>query len=163
MSIKKFELFHGAVLTKLVRNDRPTTLRMVETKGEAWSVYTVNDEVELFIKVRSTAHELSREKDGLSWQFVFTSEQVEQIRGLYSTKKVAIALVCGRQNIKDNMQIAFIKPEDGIKNFIDFSVNTSQSVTVKCIPGKRLKVITNYKVEKKVSRNALDKWDVPGS
>jgi hypothetical protein len=108
MSIQQFELFHGAVLAKLMRSDRPIALRMIETKDEAWSVYTVNDEVELFIKIRTTANELSREKDGLSWQFVFTPEQVEQIRNLYTTKKVAIALVCGRQNIKDDMQIAFI-------------------------------------------------------
>ena len=162
MSIQQFELFHGAVLAKLMRSDRPIALRMIETKDEAWSVYTVNDEVELFIKVRTIASELSRERDGLSWQFVFTPEQISQIKNLSTSKKVAIALVCGRQNIKDDMQIAFVEQDD-VKDIIDFSVNTSQSLTVKYIPKKKLRVITNYTEEKLISQNALDKWIVPGS
>jgi aminopeptidase-like protein len=120
MGIQQFELFHGAVLAKLMRSDRPIALRMIETKDEAWSVYTVNDEVELFIKVRTIANELSRERDGLSWQFVFTPEQIGQIKSLYASKKVAIALVCGRQNIKDDMQIAFIEQDD-VKDIISTS------------------------------------------
>lgn len=37
MAIDEFELFHGVVLTKLVRSDRPITLRMIETRPrEAW-------------------------------------------------------------------------------------------------------------------------------
>jgi hypothetical protein len=32
MSVHEFELFHGIVLTKLIRSDRPITLRMFETK-----------------------------------------------------------------------------------------------------------------------------------
>jgi hypothetical protein len=162
MGIQQFELFHGAVLAKLMRSDRPIALRMIETKDEAWSVYTVNDEVELFIKVRTIANELSRERDGLSWQFVFTPEQIGQIKSLYASKKVAIALVCGRQNIKDDMQIAFIEQDD-VKDIIDFSIDTSQSLTVKYIPKKKLRVITNYTKEKLISQNALDKWNVPGS
>ncbi len=30
MPIREFELFHGAALTKIVRSDRPMTLRMIE-------------------------------------------------------------------------------------------------------------------------------------
>lgn len=163
MSIQQFELFHGAVLAKLVRSDRPIALRMIETKADAWSVYTINDEVELFAKHSTVARELAREKDGLSWQFIFTSDQVEQIRNLSSKKKmVAIALVCGRQNIKDAMYIAFIEPAD-VGSLINFSINTTQSLTVKYMPRKQLRIITDYIVEKLVAQNALDKWVVPGS
>jgi hypothetical protein len=162
MGIQQFELFHGAVLAKLVRSDRPIALRMIETKEEAWAVYTVNDEIELFIKHSTTPRELVREKDGLTWQFIFTPEQVEQIQNLFSTKKVAIALVCGRQNIKDDMQIAFIEPDD-VQDLINFSVNTAQSLTVKHLPRKKLRIVTGYTDEKLVAQNALDKWIVPGS
>jgi hypothetical protein len=34
MTIKQFELFHGAVLTKLVRSDRPITLRMIDNEAK---------------------------------------------------------------------------------------------------------------------------------
>jgi hypothetical protein len=162
MSIQQFELLHGAVLAKLVRNDRPIALRMIETKADAWSVYTINDEVELFIKLSTKVHKLVREKDALSWQFIFTPEQVEQIRNLSAINKVAIALVCGRQNIKDEMYIAFIEPID-VDNLINFSLNTPQSLTVKYLPRKQLRIITDYTVEKLVAQNSLDKWEVPGS
>lgn len=162
MGIQQFELFHGAVLAKLVRSDRPIALRMIETKEEAWAVYTVNDEIELFVKHSTTPRPLAREKDGCTWQFIFTPEQVVQIHNLGYTKKVAIALVCGRQKVKDDMQIAFIEPDD-VQGLIDFSVNTSQSLTVKHLPRKKLRIITDYTVEKLVAQNALDKWIVPGS
>ena len=160
--MKQFELFHGAVLAKLVRSDRPIALRMIETREEAWSVYTINDEVELFIKHSITARHLAREKNAVAWQFIFTLDQIEQIRHLRLNRKVAIALVCGRQNIKDDMQIAFIEPND-VESLIDFSINGTQSLTVKYLPRKQLRIITDYTTEKLVAQNALDNWDVPGS
>jgi hypothetical protein len=51
MAVHEFELFHGIALTKLVRAERPISLRMIKTRpGEAWSAYTINNEVELFLK-----------------------------------------------------------------------------------------------------------------
>ena len=43
MSIKQFEIFHGIVLTKLVRNENPVTLRMIQNspKSDDWRIYTV--------------------------------------------------------------------------------------------------------------------------
>jgi len=45
MPIQQFHLFHGAVLAKLMRSGRPVGLTMIETRGEAWSSYRVNDEL----------------------------------------------------------------------------------------------------------------------
>lgn len=160
MGIQQFELFHGAVLAKLMRNDHPIALRMIQTTEDAWSVYTINTEVELFIKVSTTPNELSRE-EGVSWQFVFTPEQLEQIRSLHLSNKVAIALVCGQRNIKEEMQVAFLKPEN-VEEFWNFSETSSRSVTVNYIPRKKLRVKTDYTKEIKVAQNALDKWEVPG-
>jgi activator of HSP90 ATPase len=50
MPLREFELFHGGVITKIVRSERPVTLRLIETKPEEkWSTYTLNDKVDLFI------------------------------------------------------------------------------------------------------------------
>lgn len=38
VSIREFELFHGAALTKIVRAERPVTLRLIETRpDDAWA------------------------------------------------------------------------------------------------------------------------------
>ena len=34
MGIKQLQLFHGAVLAKLVRSEHPITMRMIETKED---------------------------------------------------------------------------------------------------------------------------------
>lgn len=40
MSVKEFELFHGAVLTKLLRSEKPVALRLIETRP--WEVLIVS-------------------------------------------------------------------------------------------------------------------------
>ena len=79
MSIKEFELFHGAVLTKLVRIERPITVTLIETQREqTWSVYKVMDG-QLFIKHSTSPRPLSRGKGGYSWTFTFSPEHISQI------------------------------------------------------------------------------------
>jgi hypothetical protein len=164
MTIRQFELFHGAVLAKLVRNEKPLTLRMIETRtGEAWSVYTINDEVDLFLKHSASAKELTREPGSLSWHFVFTPKQVAQIDELQIVRQAHVALVCGRKDIRlENMQICLLTPKD-VASLIDFEEKSSQSVTVKYIPGKKLRVYSGHSVECLIAQSSLDKWEVPGS
>lgn len=162
MTIKQFELFHGAVLAKLMRSDKPITLRMIETRDDAWSIYTINNETDLFIKISKSPNELIREVHGFSWQFQFSIDQIEQLIDPVNPRKIAIALVCGQQTISENMHIAFIEP-NAVGELIDFTFNSPQSLTVKFIPNKKLRVIKNYRTEKLISQNALEKWLVPGN
>ena len=77
VGIQIFELFHGAVLAKIMRSygDRPVVLRLVEVNPkEYWSVYTLNDEVHLVVKYRTRANKLS--KGRWSWNFVFSPEEI---------------------------------------------------------------------------------------
>ena len=138
MSIKDFELFHGAVLTKLVRSDRPITLRMIETNPDtSWSVYTLNDEVHLFIKYSISPRSLSRGKGGLSWVFTFRPEHISEIKALQAEKRVFVALVGGRRNIKQvRMEICLLTPDD-FARIIDLEANTNQTVTMKYIKGAK--------------------------
>ena len=163
MPIKEFELFHGAVLAKLVRSDHPVTLRMIETQTqEMWAVYRINDEVDLFIKHSTTPHEAKREPGGLTWQFNFSPEQIQQISSLHRAgKQVFIVLVCAQKNIDSTMQICFLNPEH-TDQVIDKGDIKTQSVRVKYLPGKKLRIINNYKTEFLVAQNAIDTWDVPG-
>ena len=164
MTIKQFELFHGAVLTKLVRGDRPITLRMIETRpGEAWAVYTINDAVDLFLKHSTSAKALARELGGFSWQFTFSAEQVSQIHELKASRQVYVALVCGQSKVRQGkMQICFLCPDE-LAKLIDSENASAQSITVRFIPGKKLRVYSGHKVELLVAQNTLDQWDVPGT
>ena len=164
MGVREFEMFHGIVLTKLLRSDRPITLRMIETRpAEAWSAYTVNDELDLFIK-HSTAHRtITRAKDARSWAFVFSANQLRQMAASCRDRQVYVALVGGGRDIKDDiMQVCLLEPHEW-ECLIDKSSTRPQTVTIRYVPGKSLRVFKGRKVKFKVPQNSLDNWDVPGS
>ena len=164
MGIKQFELFHGSVLTKLVRSDRPLTLRMIETHpDDAWAVYTINDQVDLFIKHCASPRGLSRQKGASVWQFVFSSEQVAQLRDLGAGREVYSALVCGRGNLKrGDMHICLLDPEQ-LAKLIDLDAAAAQPITVKYLPRKMLRVSAPSRDDLLVPQGAIDRWQVPGS
>ena len=163
MAVKQFELFHGAVLTKLLRSDRPVSLRMIETRpAEKWSAYTINTAVDLFVKHATTYRVLSRADDGRSWSFVFAPDQLQQMAQSRASRPVYAALVCASQNLKDDtMQICLLKPRE-LEELIDTSSTTSQQITVRYEPGLRLQLFKGQRVIFKVPQNRLDNWDVPG-
>ena len=136
MSIKQFELFHGAVLTALARSDRPVTLRMIETRPpEAWAVYTLNDEVELYVKYSTAVRDLKTKPGSFSWTFVFGSDEVAKLSELSAVRDVYAALVCGRKAIsrKEKMHVCLLTPEE-LARLIDLEDHTPQSTTVRYIP-----------------------------
>ena len=165
--VKEFELFHGIVLTKLVRSDRPTSLRLIETDpARAWAAYTVNDEVTLYVKYRAGSRSLSRGEGGRSWTFVFSPSELAKIRAMAPETRVHLALVCGQKKIESGdcgMHVCLLSP-DQRRQLIDTNSTNQQTISVKCLPGKRLRVTGSASSKEHiVKRSALDKWTVPGS
>jgi hypothetical protein len=164
MSIKAFELFHGVVLTKLIRNDNPISLSLFgRQEGEPWAVYRVNEAVYFFVKSSMKARELLRPKGGVSWQFIFNNDQLRQIRELKIKLPVCVVLVGGMKDISHckNMQVCFLEPAD-VDELLELENDINQSLTVKYEPGKWLKIVRNRKEVRKIARTALDNWEVPG-
>lgn len=163
MSVKEFELFHGAVLTKLMRNHRPVALSMIETRPSEGFFYTINDEVECYIKHR-TGH--MGKKGAISWQFSFTPEEIRKFGDVKQKRGcIYVALVCSLPKKTDsNMQVAFFDPikKTGIDSILDLNSKSSQTFTIKDNMSGKLVVIKNYVEIMKISKSALDKWDVPG-
>ena len=92
MAIKEFELFHGVVLTKILRSDRPVSFLFIENAQMIQvDVYTINDEIELFIKHSISPRALSRGKGGYSWIFTFSPDHITQLQKL-QTKRPALQL-----------------------------------------------------------------------
>jgi len=152
MPLKEYELFHGTVLTKLVRRDNPVTLRLIETNtSEAWSVYRIND-INIFIKYSSNLRTLK--KGGKSWTFPFSPHQIEQI-----FENMHISLVCGSHDIKSKeMEICFIEN----KHAICLLSGDAKSITVHLEPGQRFRVSSSAVKQKIIiPRNAIEKYEVP--
>ncbi len=163
MSIKDFEMYHGIVLTKMVRSDHPVSLRMIETnKDEAWAAYRINDAATLYIKYRTKGRKTKRTR-GLSWVFVFSEDEIREIAKLNKSKPVYFALVCVN---KSPIAVCFLEPTD-IAKCIDLKAQSAQNITVLYQRRKSLRVhgqlnTTNDDVLV-VSQNGLDVWKVPGS
>lgn len=162
MAVKLFELFHGIVLTKLVRNDKPMTLRLIETDvKESWSQYQINAEISLFVKHSYTPKERKRERAS-AWSFSFTPKDIEQIRE--ANGKAFVALVCGAKtvNVKE-MDVCLLTP-DQIAQLLNLEDKKMQPILVKAPNRKQLRV-SSSRVEKEilVPQNAFDEWEVPGS
>lgn len=164
MAVKEFELFHGAVLTKLLRSKRPTNLCMVETApGEAWSTYTVNNEVRLLVKHSTNQRKLERQSGGLSWTFGFSLEDLRKLQPGSDGKKVFAVLVCGGKDVKrDVMQVCFLLEEE-IPRALDIHSPKPCSLTIRYSPGKELCVLRDRRVALRVPQGRLERWVIPGS
>lgn len=164
-SVKQFELFHGLVLTKILREKRPITLSMIKTNPkEEWSTYEVNIDgakiynTPLFFKHSAKPSRRSKKTGAESWTFNFTKSQLNQLR----QKEHRIVLVCGFQDVKsaNEMQICFPMPEQ-VQALLDLLSpdNETRSVTVQWEKGKSLRTFSNRTNGKfTVSRNALSNW-----
>lgn len=163
MAIKDFELFHGIVLTKLVRSDHPISLRMIETnKDQAWSAYRVNDASFLYIKYRTRARKTKRPK-GLAWVFIFSEDELEQISNLKKQHPIFLALVCVDK--KPN-SVCLLEPSE-IERCINLDFKGSQNITVLYQRNKNLRAYgpLNSSEDDKlvVPQSRLDKWAPPGN
>ncbi len=165
--IHDFELFHGAVLTKIMRSDQPVALRMIETNTkEAWSAYIINDEVTLYVKYSTKPMPRERESGAFVWTFSFTPDQLAELRKLGQEHFVYVALVCGQRDIaKGSMHVSFMEQAE-IDECIDLMDEVQQNVFVKFVPGGKLRVWGPRNSSRnpiKVTRSGLEKWKIPGS
>lgn len=161
MSAREFEMYHGAVLTKLLRSEKPVALRLVETRPEEnWSTYTLNDAVNLLVthskKPRAGAQ-------GTSWTFVFSRNQLRQLDPDTGMFPAWAALVCGRKVPSEgDIHVCLLDP-DQLRDLIDFS-SAHDSVTIHKPSGKgELRVIKDRQIKFRVAQSRIDTWELPGS
>src|SRR5687767_14876570 len=131
MSVREFELFHGAVLAKLVRNEKPITLRLIETRFDDSRVYTLNDVIELYVKHSISPRQLTRGDGGYSWTFTFNPEHINQIRELRKKHSTYLTLVCGHRDIKEARIETCLINLDEHTDLLDLEGNDQQSITVR--------------------------------
>ncbi len=164
MSVKEFELFHGAVLAKLVRNEKPITLRLIETRFDDGRVYTLNDVIELYVKHSISPRQLTRGDGGYSWTFTFNAEHINQIRELKKKRPTYLVLVCAHRDVKDaRVETCLINLEEHA-DILNLDGSGQQSITVRYKAGaKKLRIFLDRQEKFLVALNALDNWEIPQS
>lgn len=164
MSAKPYELWHGLVLTKILRSGRPISLRMIETNpSESWSTYALNDEVDLFICFNTAARSIERGGAAHAWRFNFSANQARQLQGGGGKREVWAALVCGFKSPgASGSQICLLNPSE-IQESVDFS-KEQPGVSVRVPNGKgQIRVIKDRREAFKVPKSRLESWDIPGA
>lgn len=163
MPIKEYEFYHGAVLTKILRKDIPTNLKLVEANPkELWSAYRINDQVVFYMK-SSTAPQLI--KSGLRWQFPFTLSHINEIKLLLEQANVIyFALICINEKYDGyGSEVCLLDKDQMLKLILLDSINP-QSITVYSEKNKQLKVhgtLSQHKKELNINRNLLDRLVLP--
>jgi len=159
MTIPEYQIMHGAVLSRICRNDRPMTLRMIETSNESRAAYIINDALYLYMKHSRSPAELKRE-DALRWQYTFTPANLAELRRLMTDRPVYLALICGYPDLRP-LDVCLLEPEE-IPAVIDVTAEAIQSIQVKLINGAR-KLRVNGSARSRemlVPRNLLDTWEI---
>lgn len=162
MAIKDFEYYHGAVLTKILRKDVPTSIKLVETNKDSWCIYTINDAVALYLRYRSPR----KTNNHLCWSFSFDQKQLKEIRDyLKKNLDLKFALICINGDYKEyKPEICLIYKEQFLL-IVDVNSITNQRINVYLENGKSFRVDgTKSKKQKEViiSRSEIDKIEIPG-
>lgn len=165
MSVRQYELFHGAILTKLLRNEKPITLRLIErAAGDPWSAYRVNNCCYIYVKYRTTFRVDSHFLEIPIFDFLFTHQDLEKLKALSKKSPIYFALMCASDKTDDkHMQICFIEPTEFDQLTRDTSVDTV-TISVWTQDTKSLRAKSTC-IDKPliIGRSRLDNWDVPGA
>lgn len=158
MPIRTFELFHGAVLTKLVRSGHPVTLRLIETGSlDAWGMYRINDEVNLLLKYSTIP---KPHNAATRWDFVVSPTEMTAL----SKGTTWLVLIGGSLELhKTTMEVCLLEPDE-IKKLFHLK-GLRESVYVRAEQGKSLRVGPPKQGQEElvIPRSRLETWRVPGS
>ena len=141
--LKKFEFYHGAVLSRLVHGDVPVKIHTHLTKSNA--SYVLNDSVGLYIK-HST-------KRMTPWRFSFQESHQNEIQEMKDKfKEVFLVLVCHDDGF---VTLSF----EELKNLLDEQYDEVEWIAVSRRPREKYFVSgTDGKLKYKIGENEfLDK------
>lgn len=125
--------------------------------------YTINDEVDLFIKHSTTPKMIAGGGEGRSWSFVFGPDQLRQMGSSRARGGVYVALVGASRQLKDALGcVCLLRPEQ-VREVLDFGSSSQQTLTVELVRGRNLRVYKDGKERFRVPQNSLENWAVPGA
>lgn len=155
MPISKFEMYHGAVLTAIVRNPE-ISLKLIERDSEkhSWGMYSISSgrkDYVLLIKSTSKISDAKRTQEKYS-NFTFSQEDIERLKK-YADKEILVCLVCHDQHV------CLLNKEE--INELDI-LNSSKTCRISAYwrAGSELRVNSTFaQLGHKVPRNSLKNFD----
>ncbi len=150
MSIAKYELYHGAVLTQIVRNPKKLSLKLIERNKDehGWAMYSISAGKEDYILFVKTTGKITQGRKDRYCNFTFSLGDIELLNR-YKDKKLLVVLVCGEEQIclLTRKEVAFLRILESSK---------SCNVTVSWSRGSQLSVKSSYaRLGYKIARSAL--------
>jgi hypothetical protein len=152
MALSKYELFHGAVLSQVIRNPVVNLKLFERSEKHGWGMYSVTDNAKTYLLyIKST----SKAKDGRNnikySNFTFSVTHIERLKEEPKTKNILLCLVC------DSEEICLLDGEDLI-NLGLLEKNTSSTISVSWKKGSELNVKSgkrelSYKIKRSRLKN----------
>ncbi len=155
MGISKFEMYHGAVLTQIVRNPE-ISLKLIERDSakHSWGMYTISSgRKDYVILIKSTAKidKAKRTKEYYSG-FNFALEHINKLNK-HLDKMLLVCLVCHDQNI-------CLLTKDDIQELKLLESKKSCRIAVYWKSGSELRVTSPFaELSHKVARNRLKNYN----
>jgi len=148
MALSGFELFHGAVLSQIVRS-KGISLKLFERHEQhGWGEYEVSDNHFSYrVMIKSTSS-IRKTKKGFASNFTFSAEDIKRIRKTEGS--ILVCLVCGEQEIctlemEDVHALGLLRKEEASNVIVSWSKGSALHVKSKwetlkhTIPRNRLK------------------------
>lgn len=152
MALSQFELYHGAVLTQLVRNPSDVSLKLIERDSEkhGWGMYVIGAGRKDYILVVKSSAKITEGRKKYC-NFTFSVHDINVINK-YKNKELLISLVC------HNEHICLLRKSD-IFSLQILESNKPCGVSVHWTRGSELTVKSKYaELDHKIARNALKKF-----
>ena len=149
MGLSEFELYHGAVLTQIVRNPSGVSLKLIERDSEkyGWGMYKIGAGTKDHILVVKSTTKVTKGRKNYC-NFTFSIGDINLIKK-YESKDLLIALVC-----HDN-HICLLTKSDVISLKILESDKPCR-ISVYCTKGSQLAVKSTFaEIDHKIGRNSL--------
>ena len=148
MSISPFELYHGAVLSQVVRHPK-TALKLIERKdNQGWASYGVTDNAADYLLYIKYASKHAYSKKRKKYNFTFSPQDISRLKKK-KDEKVLVCLVCGSEEI-------CLLDNDDLKELQLWGINKYRNVSVSWIGGSSLTVRSGgNKLRHKIARNRL--------
>lgn len=155
MSISRFEMYHGSVLTQIVRNPK-ISLKLIERDSakHSWGMYSIasgSKDYVIFIKSTSNIDKAKRTQEDYSG-FTFALEHIERLKK-HLDKSLLVCLVC-------HDQIICLLTKSDIEELKLLESKKSCRIAVYWKSGSELRIQSPFaELSHKVARNRLKNYD----
>ncbi|MCK4798737.1 MAG: hypothetical protein KAT05_15275 [Spirochaetes bacterium] len=151
MALSKFELYHGTVLSQIVRS-RGISLKLFERHEQhGWGEYEVSDNHFSYRVIIKSSATVRTTRKGFAANFTFSAEDINRIRNVPGS--ILVCLVCADQEIctlemEDVHALGLLRKAEACNVIVTWSKGTALHVKSKLeklnytIPRNRLKTFS---------------------